>query len=154
MSLSESLPSPMHSAEKESVLNALRSSGTPVRPAEVSKQTGISVPRVTYWLNKIASETGGHLVVDTASSVAYQFRPGFEIAYLFKGIRTFLRRGGADCTECDNARHPFLLPCHVFATTPAAFRLSNVVCMELPSGSGWGHNGCSSCSCCDSLAGG
>ncbi|MBY0549673.1 MAG: hypothetical protein K2W95_20515 [Candidatus Obscuribacterales bacterium] len=94
MSLSENLKASVHSAEKESVLKVLRSSGTPVRPAEVSQKTGLPVQRVIHWLNKIASETRGHLIVDTAGGVAYMFRPGFEIAYLFKGIGTFLQMGG------------------------------------------------------------
>ncbi|MBY0549674.1 MAG: hypothetical protein K2W95_20520 [Candidatus Obscuribacterales bacterium] len=94
MSLSESLEAPVHSAEKESVLKVLRSTGTPVRPADVSKQTGLPVLQVTYWLNKIASETGGHLIVDTAGGVAYKFQSGFESAYLLKGTGTLMQRAG------------------------------------------------------------
>lgn len=81
-----------HSVEKENVLKVLRATATPVRPADVSKQTGLPVQRVIQWLNKIAFETGGHLIVDTVSGVAYQFRPGLEIAYLLKGTGTLVQR--------------------------------------------------------------
>lgn len=94
MSLSESLDAPVHSAEKESVLKVLRSTATAVRPADVSKQTGLPVLKVTFWLNKIASETGGHLIVDTAGGVAYKFQSGFESAYLLKGTGTLMQRAG------------------------------------------------------------
>lgn len=92
MSFPDQLEAPVHSAEKENVLKVLRSARDAVRPSDVSRQTGLPVLRVTYWLNKIASETGGHLIVDTAGGVAYKFQSGFESAYLLKGTGTLLQR--------------------------------------------------------------
>ena len=94
VTLQETLETPLHCAEKESVLKVIRSARTPVIAADVSRVTGLPVLKVTYLLNRIASETAGHLIVDTAGGIAYKFDPGFENAYLLKGTGTLLQRAG------------------------------------------------------------
>ncbi len=94
LTLPETLEAPVHSAEKERVLKVIRSSRKPVRAADVSRESGLPVLPVTALLNRIASETGGHLIVDTAGGIAYKFDAGFESAYLLRGTGTLMHRVG------------------------------------------------------------
>src|SRR5262249_24472247 len=63
--------------------------GRHVSSADVATKTGLPLLKVSSELNKIASETGGHLQVSTSGDIAYQFPMGFQNAYLTHGIQHF-----------------------------------------------------------------
>jgi hypothetical protein len=94
LSLTQTLEAPIHSEEKAKVLKAIRAAGKTVRVADISRDADLPVLKATELLNRIAYETGGHLIVDTAGGIAYKFDPGFENAYLLKGTGTLMQRLG------------------------------------------------------------
>lgn len=75
--------------EKEIVLKAVDELGRRVTAADVAAKTGLPVLVAQAELNKVAAETGGHMEVATTGDVAYKFNPGFQNAYLAKGIAKF-----------------------------------------------------------------
>ncbi len=77
--------------EKEIVLKAVDSLGRRVTAADVAAKTGLPVLVAQAELNKVAAETGGHMEVATTGDVAYKFSPGFQNAYLAKGIARFFQ---------------------------------------------------------------
>lgn len=77
--------------EKEIVLKAVDSLGRRVTAADVAAKTGLPVLVAQAELNKVAAETGGHMEVATTGDVAYKFEPGFQNAYLAKGIARFFQ---------------------------------------------------------------
>ncbi len=77
--------------EKEIVLKAVDSLGRRVTAADVAAKTGLPVLVAQAELNKVAAETGGHMEVATTGDVAYKFDPGFQNAYLAKGIARFFQ---------------------------------------------------------------
>lgn len=88
----ENLETPIHSSEKKIVLKAIEDSGPKITVADISQKTGLPVLTSTALLNQIAYETGGHLTVGTAGSVAYQFDAGFQNAYFTRGSKSFFLR--------------------------------------------------------------
>jgi len=80
--------------EKEIVLKAVDSLGRRVTAADVAAKTGLPVLVAQAELNKVAAETGGHMEVATTGDVAYKFAPGFQNAYLAKGIAAFFQKAG------------------------------------------------------------
>jgi hypothetical protein len=88
----QSLETPVHSTQKKVVLKAIEDSGPTITPADISLKTGLPVLTSTALLNQIAYETGGHLKVGTAGSVAYEFDNGFQNAYLTRGSKSFFLR--------------------------------------------------------------
>lgn len=88
----ENLETPIHSSEKKIVLKAIEDSGPTITVADISQKTGLPVLTSTALLNQIAYETGGHLAVGTAGSVAYQFNAGFQNAYFTRGSKNFFLR--------------------------------------------------------------
>lgn len=80
--------------EKEIVLKAVDSLGRRVTAADVAAKTGLPVLVAQAELNKVAAETGGHMEVATTGDVAYKFSPGFQNAYLAKGIARFFQVAG------------------------------------------------------------
>lgn len=77
----------MHTAEKQRVISAIGDLGRRVTPADVATKTGLPVLVVQQELNKVASETGGHLQVGSTGDIVYTFAPGFSGAYLAKGLQ-------------------------------------------------------------------
>ncbi len=77
--------------EKEIVLKAVDELGRRVTAADVAAKTGLPVLVAQAELNKVAAETGGHMEVATTGDVAYKFSPGFQNAYLAKGIARFFQ---------------------------------------------------------------
>ncbi len=80
--------------EKEIVLKAVDSLGRRVTAADVAAKTGLPVLVAQAELNKVAAETGGHMEVATTGDIAYKFSPGFQNAYLAKGIARFFEVAG------------------------------------------------------------
>ena len=80
--------------EKEIVLKAVDSLGRRVTAADVAAKTGLPVLVAQAELNKVAAETGGHMEVATTGDVAYKFAPGFQNAYLAKGIAAIFQKFG------------------------------------------------------------
>lgn len=80
--------------EKEIVLKTVDSLGRRVTAADVAAKTGLPVLVAQAELNKVAAETGGHMEVATTGDVAYKFEPGFQNAYLAKGIARFFQVAG------------------------------------------------------------
>jgi hypothetical protein len=77
----------MSTQEKEKVIKAIGDLGRRVTVADVATKTGLPLLVVSSELNKVASETGGHLQVATTGDIAYKFALGFQTAYLTHGIR-------------------------------------------------------------------
>ena len=88
----ENLETPVHSAQKKVVLKAIEDSGPTITVADISQKTGLPVLTSSTLLNQIAYETGGHLKVGTAGSVAYEFDSGFQNAYFTRGSKNFFLR--------------------------------------------------------------
>lgn len=76
--------------QKQIVIKAIDSLGRRVTPADVATKTGLPILVATSELNKVATETGGHLEVSKQGDVAYTFAPAFQTAYLATGIKKSL----------------------------------------------------------------
>jgi hypothetical protein len=76
----------MHTVEKKKVIEAIGELGRRVTPADVATKTGMPLLVVQQELNRVASETDGHLQVGTTGDVVYSFTPGFSTKYMTKGI--------------------------------------------------------------------
>lgn len=85
----------MHSAEKKQVIKAIGDLGRRVTPADVAAKTGLPFLIVQQELNKVASETGGHLLVGTSGDIVYSFAPGFSNAYLARGLQAAMLAFGS-----------------------------------------------------------
>jgi hypothetical protein len=85
----------MPTAEKEKVIKAINDLGRRVTAADVATKTGLPFLVVATELNRVASETGGSLQVATTGDVAYKFAPGFQSAYLAKGMAKFFQQAFA-----------------------------------------------------------
>lgn len=79
----------MFSQEKQQIIKAINDLGRKVTIADVATKTGLPLLLTTAELNKVAEETGGHLLVSTAGDIAYHFDIGFQNSYLAHGIRRF-----------------------------------------------------------------
>ncbi len=79
----------MSSQEKQLIIKAINDLGRKVSIADVASKTGLPLLLTTTELNKVASETGGHLLVSTAGDIAYHFDLGFQNSYLAHGIKRF-----------------------------------------------------------------
>jgi hypothetical protein len=81
----------MVTQEKELVIKAIDDLGRRVTAADVATKTGLPILKATSELNKVASETKGHLQVSTTGDIAYSFDPGFQNAYLAQGLKKTLQ---------------------------------------------------------------
>jgi hypothetical protein len=87
----QELEQPIHSKDKRKVIEAIRSLGPKVIPADVAAAADLPVLVTTAHLNRIASETSAHLEVSEDGAIRYSFDPRFEQAYLLHGTKHFLR---------------------------------------------------------------
>jgi hypothetical protein len=85
----------MSTQEKEKVIKAINDLGRRVTAADVATKTGLPLLVVSSELNKVASETGGHLQVATTGDIAYKFALGFQAAYLTHGIRKVVQEASS-----------------------------------------------------------
>lgn len=83
----ETLEAPNHAKEKRQVLDAITNLNFKVTAGSVAEQTGLPVLKVSSLLNRVAYETQGQLVVDTAGGVMYKFAPNFQASYLINGSK-------------------------------------------------------------------
>lgn len=86
----ERLQAPAHERQKQQVLTAVKKLNLTVTPDEVAAEAGLPLLKTNQLLNTIAYETGAHLSVDTAGSIAYKFSPNFESHYLIDSSRNML----------------------------------------------------------------
>jgi hypothetical protein len=84
----------MVTQEKDSVIKAINDLGRRVTAADIATKTGLPLSKATSELNKVASETNGHLQVSTAGDIAYSFDPGFQSAYLAQGMKKIFQQIG------------------------------------------------------------
>jgi hypothetical protein len=64
-------------------------------PPELATSSGLSINSATYWLNKIAGETGAKLEVANDGTVYYSFAPNFSGVYRRRGRRRAALLAGA-----------------------------------------------------------
>ena len=88
----ESLETPVHSAEKKLVLEAISGTAGKITVADIATITNLPVLRSGALLNQIAYETGGHLTVGSSGSVVYEFDPNFENAYITRSSKNLMLR--------------------------------------------------------------
>lgn len=72
--------------EKRKVIDALHKLKLRTTPPELAAESGLSINRSSFWLNKIAGETGGTLEVAADGTIHYSFPRNFTNAYLKEGI--------------------------------------------------------------------
>ncbi len=81
-------------SQKEQVIQAINSLGRRVTVADVATKTGLPLLVVSKELNQVAAEASGQLEVATTGDIAYKFEPGFQAAYLAKGLKRVLQDFG------------------------------------------------------------
>src|SRR5580698_4057762 len=95
----QDLEAPVHPRQKKQVLDAIKSLGLKVVPADVATAAGLPVLVATQELNRIAAETNAHLLVSDAGAVTYAFDPRFDQAYSAKGVRNLFQYIGRIITN-------------------------------------------------------
>ncbi len=73
--------------EKRKAISAIKQLNFRVTPSEMATASGLSINTASFWLNKIAGETGGTLEVAADGTIFYSFTPYFTNAYLQRGLR-------------------------------------------------------------------
>jgi hypothetical protein len=81
----------MVTQEKDSVIKAINDLGRRVTAADIATKTGLPLLHATSELNKVASETNGHLQVSPTGDIAYSFDSGFQNAYLAQGMKKVIQ---------------------------------------------------------------
>jgi len=71
--------------EKQRAIKAIKSN-LRTTPAELASASELSINKSSYWLNKIAGETGAKLEVANDGRIFYQFSPNFTSVYQKRGI--------------------------------------------------------------------
>jgi hypothetical protein len=80
--------------DKRKALDAIKTQPAHHR-AGASDKLGLSINSATYWLNKIAGETGAKLEVANDGTVYYSFAPNFSGVYRRRGRRRAALLAGA-----------------------------------------------------------
>jgi hypothetical protein len=80
--------------DKRLALDAIKTSLRTTAP-ELATSSGLSINSATYWLNKIAGETGAKLEVANDGTVYYSFAPNFSGVYRRRGRRRAALLAGA-----------------------------------------------------------
>jgi len=75
---------------KQRVLDAIDRANREATPALVVESTGLPFSEATWWLNKVASETGAHLKVLDDGGIIYKFAPGYRNTYVATGLAAAL----------------------------------------------------------------
>lgn len=71
--------------EKQRAIKAIKQK-LRITPAELASTSELSINKSSYWLNKIAGETGAKLEVANDGTIFYQFAPGFTNVYRKRGM--------------------------------------------------------------------
>ncbi len=80
--------------DKRLALDAIKTNLRTTAP-ELATSSGLSINSATYWLNKIAGETGAKLEVASDGTVYYSFAPNFSGVYRQRGRRRAALLAGA-----------------------------------------------------------
>lgn len=80
--------------DKRLAIDAIKSNLRTTAP-DLATTSGLSIDSATYWLNKIAGETGAKLEVSNDGSVSYSFAPNFSGVYRRRGYRRSALIAGA-----------------------------------------------------------
>lgn len=80
--------------DKRRALDAIKNNLRTTAP-ELATSSGLSINSATYWLNKIAGETGAKLEVANDGTVYYSFAPSFSGIYRRRGRRRAALIAGA-----------------------------------------------------------
>ncbi|CAN5180372.1 hypothetical protein BH11CYA1_BH11CYA1_15970 [soil metagenome] len=80
--------------DKRLALDGIKSNLRTTAP-ELATSSGLSINSATYWLNKIAGETGAKLEVANDGTVYYSFSPNFSGVYRRRGRRRAVLLVGA-----------------------------------------------------------
>ena len=80
--------------DKRQALDAIKNNLRTTAP-ELATSSGLSINSATYWLNKIAGETGAKLEVANDGTVYYSFAPNFSGVYRRRGRRRAALLAGA-----------------------------------------------------------
>lgn len=81
--------------EKSKAITAIKQLNLRTTPPELATKSGLSINQASFWLNKIAGETGGKLEVAADGTVFYTFSRDFTNAYLQRGLRKAALIAGA-----------------------------------------------------------
>jgi len=87
----QQLEAPIHHKQKAKVLEAIRTLGLKVAPADVAAAADLPVLVAAQELNRVATDTNAHLVVSDAGNLTYVFDPRFEQSYALTGPKNVLR---------------------------------------------------------------
>jgi hypothetical protein len=80
--------------DKRKALDAIKVNLRTTAP-QLATTSGLSIDSATYWLNKIAGETGARLDVAKDGTVYYAFKPNFAGIYKLRGRRKAVLLAGA-----------------------------------------------------------
>ncbi len=80
--------------DKRQALDAIKNNLRTTAP-DLATSSGLSIDSATYWLNKIAGETGAKLEVANDGTVYYSFAPNFSGIYRRRGRRRAALLAGA-----------------------------------------------------------
>lgn len=88
------LLAPLHSREKQQLLDAIERIGPVITPESISIETGLPILAAIRQLNVVASETGAHLEVNSNGGISYRFAPNFANSYFYDlGKKLFYSNG-------------------------------------------------------------
>lgn len=68
----------LNAKERERLISAINESGRVVTVGDIINRTGLPLAGVSLALNRLASDTKAHILVDKDGHVAYKFKRGFE----------------------------------------------------------------------------
>lgn len=90
--------------QEELVIESIKALGWKVCPADISRQTGLSLSAVIFTLNRLAYESQARLTVSPAGELLYIFKEGFENSKSDKdwmrNLSLFFRRLYAPAVFC------------------------------------------------------
>ncbi len=83
-------------AEKKKTIDAIKKLKLRVTPPTLAVESGLSIDKAQFWLNRVAGETRGRLEVAADGSIFYSFQPNFTDVYVQRGVnKTLLTIAGA-----------------------------------------------------------
>ena len=73
--------------EKRKTIAAIEKLNCRTTPSDLAASSDLSINQASYWLNKVAGETGGKLEVAADGTIYYSFAKDFKNSYLLRGYR-------------------------------------------------------------------
>ncbi len=77
-------------ADKKRTIDAIKKLKLRVTPPTLAAESGMSIDKAQFLLNKVAGETRGRLEVAADGSIFYSFHPNFTNVYMQRGIKKTL----------------------------------------------------------------